>query len=178
MKLKLNTTALKKDRYKLLLVFLVVVMAFIIVLNISVSHISKKSIEKLPGDWIDADKIFVWYDSFKKEQGIKINFSMPLSVGTISNHSDSMTPTFNSAHTIIYFQPEPKHIALLDIGDIILFKSTTENGNRTNICHRIVDVNYIDGEKLFLTKGDSNYNIDQKLVKGEDIIAVIVGILY
>lgn len=79
----------------------------------------------------------------------------------------SMKPTFNCKSTL--------HIQKCNnykVGDIIMFKD--KEGNYPFIIHRIWRLN---GDK-FITKGDSNQDIDLFDVKKNDVIGKVVEIHY
>jgi signal peptidase I len=72
--------------------------------------------------------------------------------------SGSMEPVYNVGGLVIIRPVDPE---ALKIGDAISFKLPDIN---TPICHRIINIQYQDGQKYFQTKGDANEEADQNLV--------------
>jgi len=93
--------------------------------------------------------------------------------------TDSMRPTFDCSDKVIVYEPEFNHI---NERDIIIFKErSTPLCNRytgERIIHRIIEVQEMDGEIVFETKGDGNNLSDNCLVKFEDITYKVIGIIY
>jgi len=93
--------------------------------------------------------------------------------------TDSMRPTFDCSDKVIVYEPEFNHI---NERDIIIFKERlTPLCNRytgERIIHRIIEVQEMDGEIVFETKGDGNNLSDNCLVKFEDITYKVIGIIY
>lgn len=80
----------------------------------------------------------------------------PLSIYTIM--SGSMIPTINVDDVIINVKiDDPKDV---QIGDIITFISTNPLTKDVTITHRVEDVQIINGEYQFTTKGDNNKSKD------------------
>lgn len=77
----------------------------------------------------------------------------------------SMEPNLNVGDMII-----TKKVSSQDeiqIGDVVTY--SLENG-RDTVTHRVTDIVYEDGQKLYQTKGDNNNSPDSDLVKFENII--------
>jgi signal peptidase I len=72
--------------------------------------------------------------------------------------SGSMEPVYNVGGLVVI---RPVDTETLKVGDAISFKLPDIN---TPICHRIIDIQYQDGQKYFQTKGDANEEADQSLV--------------
>ena len=93
--------------------------------------------------------------------------------------TDSMRPTFDCSDKVIVYEPEFNHI---NERDIIIFKERLtplcDRYTGERIIHRIIEVNDMDGEIVFETKGDGNNLSDNCLVKFEDITYKVIGIIY
>lgn len=76
--------------------------------------------------------------------------------------SRSMEKTINKSDTIFIKEIEENK---LNVNDIISFK---ENDN-TITTHRIVKIEYLNGKKYYITKGDNNYLNDKEKVIYEQI---------
>lgn len=86
-------------------------------------------------------------------RGVK---NTPLSIYTIM--SGSMIPTINVDDVIVNVKiDDPKEV---QIGDIITFISTNPLTKDVTITHRVQDVQIINGEYQFTTKGDNNKSKD------------------
>ena len=82
--------------------------------------------------------------------------------------SDSMNPTFDRGSIAIIKKQDSNDYSNLEVGDIVAY-------NRENIiiAHRIAKITEIDNVKYFYTKGDSNKNIDNYVVRQEMILGEI-----
>lgn len=86
--------------------------------------------------------------------------------------SDSMKPVFSKNDFIV--DKEIDDINQLEKGDIITFW-TIINGQRVKNTHRIIDVNRVNGNISFTTKGDNNDIKDSLMVYPADIIGKWTG---
>jgi signal peptidase len=77
--------------------------------------------------------------------------------------SGSMEPDFGVGGLVVI---KPVNPQTLEAGDVISFKLP---GIDTPICHRIIDIQEADGNRLFQTKGDANEEPDMNLVSLEDV---------
>lgn len=60
------------------------------------------------------------------------------------------------------------------VGDVITFNTISENLKpTTNVTHRIIGEEYINGEKIFRTKGDANNTVDAFSVKISNILGKV-----
>lgn len=101
--------------------------------------------------------------SSEKNNGVSSMFGyIPLTV-----ESDSMKPTFSKDDFIII--KEIDEINALQKDDIITFW-TIINGQKVKNTHRIIEVNNINGNISFTTKGDNNNIKDSLNVYPADII--------
>jgi signal peptidase I len=77
--------------------------------------------------------------------------------------SGSMEPAIKTG-SIVLVTPVKKY----NVNDIITFKSTSVNEG--SVTHRITDMEVIEGNIFYITKGDSNEDIDTKRVPETEII--------
>lgn len=81
--------------------------------------------------------------------------------------SPSMTGELNKGDAVVYERYDKDE---LNIGDIIVF---TKGGNNRRVIHRIVDIEPINAQNTYITKGDANDDVDSGYVTDSDIIGVI-----
>ncbi|MFH1212133.1 MAG: signal peptidase I [Candidatus Woesearchaeota archaeon] len=87
--------------------------------------------------------------------------------------SNSMDPVIDKGSTILTVKP--KSDAEIRIGDIIVFKTATSDNN---IVHRVINISRDDLGAHYTTKGDNNAGADHEKIRFNDVLAVVVGILY
>lgn len=68
--------------------------------------------------------------------------------------SGSMIPTINVYDVIINVKVDDP--SSLEVGNIITFKSTSSISYGMTVTHRIKDIQIVDGEYQYITKGDNN----------------------
>jgi len=86
-----------------------------------------------------------------------------------------MVPTINVGDTLLWVEVENK--AELKVGDIIIFKHPTLPGV-DNIAHRIIEVEVVNGEYRFRTKGDNLSAPDQQPVPEANVHGLVIGVIY
>lgn len=79
--------------------------------------------------------------------------------------TDSMTGEINRGDAVIYEQYEKA--GPIEVGQIILFEK-----NGTLIVHRVVQIQTVDRQNLYITKGDANEDRDAGFVSEADIVGV------
>lgn len=87
--------------------------------------------------------------------------------------SGSMRPKFQVGGLVVI---KPVDISTLKVGDVISFMKPAISKN-TAICHRIVAIQYQNGQEYFQTKGDANNAVDQgatptAYVKGREFLYI------
>ena len=87
-----------------------------------------------------------------------------------SNRSHSMGGVFSAHSGIIVAKLENPN--LYNIGDIIVFVD-----NDTLVAHRIIYKGFDDKGVYYITQGDAN-KIPDKIIRVDDIIGVVITILY
>ena len=75
--------------------------------------------------------------------------------------SGSMEPIIKVRDAVVVRRCEESDI---EIGDVITYRSLDEAYYGILITHRVVNIEYQDGEKVFITKGDNNETIDRSPV--------------
>ena len=149
--------------------FLLILACFFICLfllfeNFSLTGFSvfNKEVIYAPSDFIKEKDILVYED--KIVLNIK-NYSIEK-----YGFSDSMVPLFDKKANGIGIKPISEED--INLGDIIIFR---KEGNL--IIHRVIEKGFDSKGLFFITKGDNNNFIDEK-VRFKEIDSVIVGIIY
>ena len=126
-----------------------------------------------------AERRGVWITTAFENDAPVYYDSNVVTIAQIICGTDSMRPTFDCSDKVIVYEPEFNHI---NERDIIIFKERlTPLCNRytgERIIHRIIEVQEMDGEIVFETKGDGNNLSDNCLVKFEDITYKVICIIY
>ncbi len=126
-----------------------------------------------------AERRGVWITTAFENDAPVYYDSNVVTIAQIICGTDSMRPTFDCSDKVIVYEPEFNHI---NERDIIIFKERlTPLCNRytgERIIHRIIEVQEMDGEIVFETKGDGNNLSDNCLVKFEDVTYKVIGIIY
>lgn len=107
-----------------------------------------------------------------------------LATGTVALNpvvGDSMEPLLTQGDVII--SNPTINTAELSVGDIIRFERPEVDAN--SVVHRIVDIKTVNGERVYITKGDNNIMTDQsgqlppiqqEDIKGEVLLIVNYGL--
>jgi len=82
----------------------------------------------------------------------------------------SMHPTIENGDLIII---DWTRFENLKVGDIIVFKRPLLNDK---VVHRIIEVKTVNGERVFVTKGDNNQIPDPNYVKSDNYIGRYIGV--
>jgi len=85
--------------------------------------------------------------------------------------SGSMEPTIKIRDAIIIKRYDDQE---LKVGDIITYRSEDPYFYGIMITHRIIDVTYDNGEKVYVTKGDHNNTRDRLPVKSNQIYGKVI----
>lgn len=85
--------------------------------------------------------------------------------------SGSMEPTIKIRDAIIIKRYDEQD---LKVGDIITYRSEDPYFYGIMITHRIIDVTYDEGEKVYVTKGDHNATRDRLPVKSNQIYGKVI----
>lgn len=86
----------------------------------------------------------------------------------------SMVPKYNVGDVILV---KSKNIDKIKIGDDVTYIGTTGTMAGKVVTHQVVDIETIDGQKAFHTKGIAN-NTEDPIVYAEQINGVVQGKLY
>lgn len=62
----------------------------------------------------------------------------------------------------------------LQVGDIIVFSYVESSSYK---CHRIVEINEVDGQTRYVTKGDNNNSVDAGYVTVENILGKVIDVI-
>lgn len=118
-----------------------------------------------PKDRVRDEQIRVYYHSVTLDiQGVQQTYLLD---------SNSMDPLLDQGTTVL--SVKPKSVDDISIGDIVIFKA--EN-SQVPIVHRVVSMEADSEGAFFITKGDNNPEEDPYMVRFNDLIAVVIGILY
>jgi signal peptidase len=79
--------------------------------------------------------------------------------------TESMTGAINKGDAVIYQTYDEQ---ILKVEDVIVF-----NKDNALIVHRIVEINNINGEIRYYTKGDANDSVDSGYITDTQIVGVI-----
>ncbi|MFH1745255.1 MAG: signal peptidase I [bacterium] len=87
--------------------------------------------------------------------------------------SGSMAPDIKMG-SVVVVKPHSTSSGQADykIGDIITFGEISKT--KTPTSHRIFDIKVVDGQPVFITKGDANNAPDQKEITGREIIGKVL----
>ena len=86
--------------------------------------------------------------------------------GIVVIATESMTGEINKGDAVVYESVE--HCDEVKENDVIIFVK-----NDRRVVHRVVDINTIDGQKQYITKGDANEDVDAGFVTDEEIVGVV-----
>ena len=86
--------------------------------------------------------------------------------GIIVIATESMTGEINKGDAVVYETRE--HIGEIKEGDIIIFEK-----NNKRLVHRVVEINTINGERQYITKGDANEGNDSGYRTDSEIIGIV-----
>lgn len=112
---------------------------------------------------------------FIKEENIKVfedKIVLEIENYTLSRYSftDSMLPVFDSGANGVGIKPKTENE--VHVGDIVTFKK-----NGILIVHRVVEKGIDEEGIYFVTKGDNNNVVDEK-IRFDDIDSVLVALFY
>lgn len=142
-------------------------LAICVVIHIIADHIPVQEFSvEYPHDRIAQSQIRV-YDS---------QIVIDIFNATWAEYTDtgSMRPVLGKGHNGLemYVYNDTK----LYIGDIIAYKSNYVKD--TLVSHRIKSIGYDKDGEYFIVKGDNNKYIDPEIVRRNQIVAVIIGVIY
>lgn len=86
----------------------------------------------------------------------------------------SMVPKYQIGDVILV---KEKDINKIDIGDDVTYWGTTGTMKGKLVTHQVINIEEIDGQKVFHTKGIAN-NVEDPIVYGNQINGVVQGKLY
>lgn len=81
--------------------------------------------------------------------------------------SGSMAPAIKAGSVVVV-----KPVQDYKIGDVITFGPISKTKAPTS--HRIYDIKVVDGQPVYITKGDVNNAPDQREIKGSDILGKVL----
>jgi len=96
---------------------------------------------------------------------VAMGTSTPLVVVT----SDSMVPALERGYLLVLQHQSPEDI---DVGDVIVYNA--EWHSTAPVVHRVILIEYVDGEYRYYTQGDNNDSQDPDYRTYDDIVGVVV----
>jgi signal peptidase len=84
--------------------------------------------------------------------------------------SSSMSPTFERGHLLILQSRAPDSI---HVGDVVVYNGAWHAS--APVVHRVIQIEYVDGEYRYYTQGDANDTPDPGYRLYDDIVGVVVG---
>jgi len=84
--------------------------------------------------------------------------------------SDSMSPAIDAGAVVVVNEVQTDRIG---DGDVITYVDSRSADGTTRVTHRVVDVETVDGERQFRTKGDANDDPDPQPVAPSAVIGVV-----
>ncbi|WP_181686286.1 signal peptidase I [Halorhabdus salina] len=127
---------------------------------------------RLQGDWKRIGKIAVVIAFLVVFVGVLIT-TVPQVAGADHSYvvlSDSMSPSIQAGSVVLVSEVPTDTI---ESSDVITFQERKNDGTKTRVTHRVVDV-ISDGEtQQFRTQGDANSNPDPQLVSANSVIGVV-----
>lgn len=85
--------------------------------------------------------------------------------------SGSMEPIIKVRDAVLVRRYDPDDV---NVGDVITYRATDETYYGILITHRVVDIQYENGKKLYITKGDNNPTIDRSPIEGNQIYGKVI----
>ena len=138
-----------------------IVLPFIIYLSINNLDIIKSRLSRRVRDKSGAlsNIVFVVFVSVFVMFIVGVFKYMPVAI-----MSNSMVPKFRRGDAVVVLKCDNKCLNELKVYDIIYFRVDSDF-----IVHRIVDINTVNGEIVYTTKGDNNNSVDHWDLKKSDI---------
>jgi signal peptidase I len=115
-----------------------------------------------PGDWIKENQISVYED--------KVVLNVQNAIWASFTDTNSMDPFIDSGSNAIQIKPKPGQIS---VGDVIAYKSSYGT-----IIHRVISIGLDDNGVYYTVKGDNNAFQDPSKVRFDDIVGVVVAVVY
>jgi hypothetical protein len=171
MRIKINPDASMKEKSAILLVVMMLVSVSTVAATLIVTAEEYES-STSPSEWLCRNNIYGASDLKNKKyhiyfQDMSDDWLDGLKITTAGNTSNSMAPTINHNNRIISIgNPNWTDIK---IGDIIIFSH-----NDDRIVHRVIHKT----EEYLKTKGDNNAMPDSWKVTPDDVISIVVGVIY
>ena len=85
--------------------------------------------------------------------------------------SGSMEPIIHVRDAVVIRRVDADSIK---VGDVVTYRSIDESYYGILITHRVVDIKYENGKKIYVTKGDANQTIDRSPIEAGQIYGKVV----
>ena len=150
---------------------LLVTLVMVILLSLGVLSLTEKQIPSglmvgkeisSPSDWVKENQIKVYPDS--------VILNIPQSSWASFTDTNSMDPFIDAGANAIQIKPLPGQVG---VGDVIAYHSTSGT-----IIHRVIERGIDENGIFYLVKGDNNASPDSMKVRDNDIVGVVVAVVY
>lgn len=170
----------------MIVVFLIILMATsVIAWSLGVLFKNSSFTNKIRGDDLSITPIYKIQENKPVAPSIRLNFSdikvykdrvvfyinNPELINIIGNHS--MVPVVDTGHKSVGIIP--KDVNDIKLGDIVVFNIKNGKGY---MGHRIIKTGYDEKGIYYLTKGDNKKKIDTGKLRFNDIVYVLIMVIY
>jgi hypothetical protein len=133
--------------------------------SLSLDNLGRSAEVVSPFDHVSDDKIKVYSD--------KVIIELDDPSWASFTDTNSMDPVLDSGANSIEIKPTSE--SDIKVGDIISFKTAYSSGI---IIHRVAEIGYDENGIFYLTKGDNNPTVDPGKRRFEDVVGIVVGVIY
>lgn len=112
---------------------------------------------------------------------VTIDFGENVYVNPFFISGTSMLPTLDTNDIIIVHRPRSEDeikIGTIIVADVCWARMNEICVGRTITMHRVWEIKYKDGKKIYYTKGDSELEKDWWWTKFDDILYIVDGVIY
>ena len=119
-----------------------------------------------PNDWVKREQI----DYIEKSKLLTIKLEPNVRIFSIAD-TNSMDGLLDIGHNVIATDNFDK--SKLAVGDIVIYQIYT-----TKIVHRIVEITEDKNGRIYRCRGDNNVDTDPYYLRDENIIYLVLGVIY
>ena len=131
-------------------------------------YLKQSSLERIsPNDWIEGRQIH--YD-FEHQSLVITGLPPIVKIFSIAD-TNSMDGLLDIGHNVIATDNFGK--SKLSIGDIVIYQVYL-----TKIVHRIVEITEDNNGRIYRCRGDNNVDTDPYYLRDENIIYLVLGVIY
>ena len=152
---------------------------FLLLNKSSVPEVIKTTVGQLPFELSEGSQKYeegyhpktrIGMDKIKVYKSKVLINEKEIKYGTVKG-TNSMLPLIYKGATVLYKIPESEED--IKVGDIVVFRT-----KRGYVIHRIVDKSRDEKGVYYITKGDNNRFRDGYKIRFENIVYVVVGVIY